>query len=194
MSKMSKAIAVLGVVAGLGVAALPLSSYATTGIEDTESLTTQAIVGDSIAISVDKNTVTMGTTVQAGQDPAEGSATVTIQTNNVAGYKLEIKDADTTTALKPTAGGTTDGIPAGVPTKNENYWGFKASTSAAGVTLASGASDYRAVKPNPQSIASKTTASATDGDDITLTFGVTVSTSIAAGTYEDVVEIIATTN
>ena len=31
MSKMSKAIAVLGVVAGLGVAALPLSTYAALG-------------------------------------------------------------------------------------------------------------------------------------------------------------------
>lgn len=194
MSKMSKAIAALGVVAGLGVAALPLSSYATPGIEAEKNVTAQAVVGDSIAISVDKATVAMNN-VMANQEVNEASTNVTVQTNNVDGYKLEIKDADTTTALKTTDGsGTAAGIPAGVPEKGENYWGFKASTSAANVTLASGAGNYRGIKTNPLQIATKSSASAAEGDVITLTFGVTIDTTIAAGTYQDEVMIIVTTN
>ncbi len=190
MSKMSKAIAVLGVVAGLGVAALPLSSYA---VSDTASTTAQAIIGDSIAVTVADATVTMNN-VMANQDVNEASTNVTIQTNSATGYQVQIKDADSDTALKTTDGtGTSTGIPAGTPTKDTNAWGFKASSSAANVTIGSSAQGYRAIDTTNLMVAEGTAASANDGDVINLTFGVTVDTTIAAGTYQDEVVLTATT-
>ncbi len=189
MSKMSKAIAVLGVVAGLGVAALPLSSYA---VSDTANTTAQAIVGDSIAVTVADATVTMNN-VMANQDVNEASTNVTVQTNNATGYMVQIKDADTELALKTTDGsGTADGIAAGVPAKDTNAWGFKASTTSANVD-ASASDSYRAIKTGNQMIAESDKASANAGDVISLTFGVTVDTTIAAGTYQDEVVLTATT-
>ena len=62
MSKMSKAIAVLGVVAGLGVAALPLSTYAAPGDEGTYSQSTSVQVQTKVegAISISTNIDTIG--------------------------------------------------------------------------------------------------------------------------------------
>lgn len=188
MSKMSKAIAVLGVVAGLGVAALPLSSYA---VSDTANTTAQAIVGDSIAVTVADATVTMNN-VMANQDVNEASTDVTIQTNSTKGYQIQIADADDDTALKPTGTGTAAGIAAGVPTQGKNAWGFKASTTSANVD-ASASDSYRAIKTGNQMIAESDKASANAGDVISLTFGVTVDTTIAAGTYQDEVVLTATT-
>lgn len=189
MSKMSKAIAALGVVAGLGVAALPLSSYA---VGDTATTTAQAIVGDSIVITVHDATVIMNN-VMANQEAKEASTDIMVQTNNVAGYQVQIKDSDTETALKITDGsGTASGIAAGIPTKGTNAWGFKASTTSGNVNVGS-SSAYRAVSSGNQILAEGTTASAKDGDTITLTFGVTVDTTIAAGTYSDEVTLTAST-
>lgn len=193
MSKMTKTIAVLGVVAGLGVAALPLSSYATAGLSDTANITAQAVVGDSIEITAGQTTVTM-TNVVAGATENEASTDLTVRTNNVNGYSVNIKDADTETALKTADGsGTATGIPAGVPSQGTNAWGFKTSSTASNVTIDSEWAAYRAVSTSEKNIATGTTASAAEGDVISLTFGVTVDTTIAAGTYEDVVVVTATT-
>ena len=190
MSKMSKAIAVLGVVAGLGVAALPLSSYA---ISDTANTTAQAVVGDSIAITVADATVTMNN-VLANKDVNEASTDITVQTNNAGGYQVQIADSDTDLALKTTDGsGTAAGIPAGVPAKGTNAWGFKTSSTASNVTISTAQQGYRAIDNGGQIIANGTSASANDGDKITLTFGVTVDTTIAAGTYQDEVTLTAST-
>ncbi len=189
MSKMSKAIAVLGVVAGLGVAALPLSSYA---VEKTANVTAQAVIGDSIAITVTNPTVTM-TGVMANEEAKEASTDVTIQTNSTKGYQIQIADADDDTALKPTGAGTAAGIAAGVPTQGKNAWGFKASSNSSNVTITE--EGYRAVggKAAPKIVGTAAAASATDGDVISLTFGVTVDTTIAADTYQDEVVLTATT-
>lgn len=188
MSKMSKAIAVLGVVAGLGVAALPLSSYA---VSDTANVTAQAVVGDSIAITVADNTVTMNN-VMANQEVNEASTTVTVQTNSASGYQVQIKDTDSELALKPTTGtGTATGIPAGAPTKGTNAWGYKADSTSAGVNVLT--TDYTAITATNKKIAENNAPSANDGDKINLTFGVTVDTTIAAGTYSDEVTLTATT-
>lgn len=188
MSKMSKAIAVLGVVAGLGVAALPLSSYAASATP--ASVTAVAEVGDSISITVASDTVTM-TNVKANEEVNEKSTNVTIQTNAADGYSVNIKDADTELALKTTDGsGTATGIAAGVPQKGKNAWGFKAS----GATASSDVTDYVKIKTSNTEIAASNAPSATAGDVVTLTFGVTVDTTIAAGDYQDILTLTATTN
>jgi len=187
---MSKAIAVLGVVAGLGVAALPLSSYA---VSKTANTTAQAVVGDSIAITIDDATVTMNNVV-ANEDVNEQSTNVKIQTNATNGYQVQIKDTDgTDLALKPASGatGTAAGIAAGVPAKGTNAWGYKANATDTDITVLT--SDYTAITGSNKKIAEKSGPSATAGDTIQLTFGVTVDTTIAAGTYANEVTLTAST-
>ena len=106
MSNMTKAIAVLGVVAGLGVAALPLSSYAAEVVWDAEgaaddSVTNMGGTGSSAWVSRDK--LSIATTVGSATltaDNANGDAdkniwaanpiNVTVITKNAGGYKLTI--------------------------------------------------------------------------------------------------------
>lgn len=198
MSKMTKTIAALGVVAGLGVAALPLSSYATI-VSGNTTVTAQAIIGEAISVTADAtDDIVKIENVTANQDVAEGSTNVTVQTNNANGYNVVIEDKDATTALMTTDGsGTATGIPAGVPVKGTNAWGFKASAAdGSSVTIPTAAQSYRAIEANGSQLALANRVSGatdTDGDVFTLTFGVTVDSSIAAGTYQDEVIITATT-
>lgn len=191
MSKMSKAIAALGVVAGLGVAALPLSSYAVAGKTATATTTAQAIVGDSIAISVVDGTVTISN-VTANQDPKSASTEVTVTTNNLAGYKVTIEDTDGVTAMKNTDTNSSATIAAKIPAKGQTGWGFKASSEAANVDTTASAS-YRALGSDAMDLATKNAASSNTGDVITLTFGVSVNNAVPAGTYTNEVTLTATT-
>lgn len=196
MSKMTKTIAALGVVAGLGVAALPLSSYAAI-VTDSTNVTAQAIVGEAISVTADAADDTVKIeNVTANQDVAEGSTVLTIQTNNTSGYNLTIKDNDAVLALTTDGTDEANGIPASATlTKGNKGWGFKTSTATEGVSVSAAAQAYRAIESGTQIIASRATgASVADGDKVTLTFGVVVDSSIAAGTYSDEVVITATTN
>ena len=196
MSKMTKTIAALGVVAGLGVAALPLSSYATI-VSDSTTVTAQAIIGEAISVTADATDDTVKIeNVTANQEAATGSTVLTIQTNNTNGYNVTIKDADAVTALTTDGADADNGIPASnALTNGTKGWGFKTATSTEGVTVSAAAQAYRAIETGTQTIASRASgASVTDGDKIDLTFGVVVDSSIAAGTYSDDVVITATTN
>lgn len=199
MSKMSKAIAALGVVAGLGVAALPLSSYAAVVNSDPLDVTAQAIIEESISVTADATDDTVKIeNVTANQEVASNSTTLTVETNNTSGYSVSIKDKDAVTALTTDGTDAANGIPAATEAaliKGNKGWGFKTSTTTEGVTVPTAGQSYRAIETGPQTIASRASgASVADGDKIELTFGVVVDASIAAGTYEDVVTITATTN
>lgn len=141
MSKMSKAIAVLGVVAGLGVAAMPLSTYAAPGDANTYSQSTNAQVQVEVegAISI-------------ATDLANGEV-VDLKKIMPGGVTEEMKDAD---ALKVTVSSNSDGarfnlyinglenngtkaimkgantgsaIEAGVPAANTSAWGYAYSAT-----------------------------------------------------------------
>ena len=105
MSKMSKAIAVLGVVAGLGVAALPLSSYAADNYSQSAQAQVKVEVGGAISITTD---ATDGV-VDLGEMKINGVSTtkdlnVTVSSNSEIGYDLTIKSATTDTSLKTADG------------------------------------------------------------------------------------------
>lgn len=89
MSKMSKAIVALGVVAGLGVAAMPLSSYATTTTGkvqvNVDGAISVAIVeptnsdADTEGVSLTGNTLDLQT-VMIGAAPTIGTMGVQVKT------------------------------------------------------------------------------------------------------------------
>lgn len=141
MSKMSKAIAVLGVVAGLGVAALPLSSYAAPGDPNTYSQTTNAQVQVEVegAISIASNVADMtGGIVDLGkimpggitEETADANALkITVSSNSDgAQYNLYINALEndgTNSIMKGKNTGAT--IPGGTPAANTSAWGYQYS-------------------------------------------------------------------
>ena len=187
MSNIVKTIAALGVVAGLGVAALPLSSYAV----ETGPVTVRAEIDNSISVTSASNEVNLGTLIVNGP-VSEGSVDVTVATNDSKGYTLTVKDADSVTDMVNSASATSK-IPAGVPAQGKSFWGVKGGTqgaytpvTAAGVELAK----------TTASTGTTTTEDGTlvNGEITKVTFGVSAGTGLEAGTYEDDVVFTATVN
>ncbi len=183
MSNITKTIAALGVVAGLGVAALPLSSYAA----QSNDVTVRANVESNIAVSAADTLVDLGNIISGGPI-AEGKTTVTVTTNANKGYTLKIADADNETAMTNLSGGL-DKIPAGAPAVGNTAWGVKGGAidtytgvTTDGLTLAT--------------VANPTTggADAINSGKTEVTFGVSAGTGLASGTYEDVVVFTAEAN
>ena len=205
MSKMSKAIAVLGVVAGLGVAALPLSTYAAPGDEGTYSQSTNAIVqtkvDGAISISTNIDTIGAGTDqkyIDLGELMPGGVTTdmpapleVTVNSNEKAvDYNLYINGLNGETAMKGLATGAT--IPTGTDiAAGKSAWGYATDDDS-----------YAAYKEIPatatkvNSTAKLTTAQAGGTGDFTKTsnfkFKASASNNQTPDTYQATVVFTAT--
>lgn len=183
MSKMTKVIAALGVVAGLGVAAMPLGSYAAETA--TTNVDIYAVVDNSLSIEASKDTVNLGPVSVGGV--ATGSTTVTVNTTAPKGYALNIKDSDDNTSLvKMTDDGATidsatpASIAAGTLVDATSAWGYKTSSDA-----------YAAITTSDVEIDSTDAA----GEGSTeVTFGVKIGTGQAEGTYKGGVVFTAQIN
>lgn len=180
MSKITKAIAALGVVAGLGVAALPLSSYAAQ-----TTVPVKATIDASLSISTSAEEVSVENVI-AGGEIEYSDLTVTVATN-VGGtaddYDLTIKDSDSITALVNGA----NSIPGVAPTKGSSGWGYAVADPIQGTTVGA----YTAVTLTDTSIADA--AELTGGSAATvLRFGVSAEQNQAAGTYVGGVILTAT--
>lgn len=188
MSKMSKAIAALGVVAGLGVAALPLSSYAVE--PETADITVKATINSSIALTVtgndessyadstlDLGVLTLGTL-------KSGSVKVNVKTNNADGYTLGVKAKDGSADMKATStGSVTSTIVAGDPSNGEtSAWGFH------GGDLGS-ASSWQTMTTTDQLLRANGIRGT---EDTVVTFGVYAAGDQASGEYTVGVTFTAT--
>lgn len=185
MSKTTKALAIMGVVAGLGVAALPMSSYAT---DSTANMSVDAVISDFISIEnttgeESDRTVHIGN-ITNNADVAKGTGTVNVKTNNANGFTLKIKPA--AEANVDMVSGS-DNIPAGAPTAGTSAWGFKLS-DATDYQYFANATDEKTLKSD------YTTPATNAGTDISIDFGVTADGSQPAGTYQTEVVLTASTN
>lgn len=220
MTNLTKAIAVLGVVAGLGVAALPLSSYAAnttvtwgTGTENTDYGTDGSgnkwvktdvgvtlTIEDALSIEADKDNTT--NKIALDETNKTGAVNLTIVTNNKSGYNLHLAgttDGDATslvgknTGEKIVAGGGTFASPAAFNTSAGSQWGYRVANANATLTQFDTADVYAAVTADQEII--KTTApTGADGDVTTVTFGYGLKDGQAADTYEGKVTFTATNN
>ena len=166
MSKVTKTIAALGVVAGLGVAALPLASYAAnpTPVNLTASL------DDSLSLSVTETELAFE--LENGGAVVTDETAATVTTNNGKGYDLNIKAASGDGALTSTVGSYT--IPAGPAAQGTSAWGYNTD----------GGDTYTAVTATDVSIASSTAPTPTAGTTTNITIGVSADATQEAGTYK----------
>lgn len=175
MTKYAKIMATFGVLAGLGVASLPLATFAATNSETTVKVTVQ----EGISIANDNATADAGS-----KTPGEtGSATsnLTAATNNAAGLKITVKDKDTDTSLKPTT--TTTGSVAGVDfiptgTSGIGTWSIKGGDLA--VDTAMVGSDHATGL-----VVKNTTGPSTE--QVAMTYRIEPGAAQRQGTYEDVI-------
>lgn len=197
MSKIAKSMAILGVVAGLGVAALPLSTYAAPAEGSVRSgdVTVRVTVDSSLAVSSSESDINLGT-INSGTPVREGTTDVTVSGSAQLNWELRIEDKDDNNALTLTNtdgtimsdAGSTQKIPAAAPVKGTSAWGFKGGdvtafeevpVAGAGVKIASGTFAAGVTEADPGT------------DTTTVTFGVSAGTGLEDGTYKDTVVFIA---
>ena len=185
-------------VAILGVVVSPAIASAAT--DDTS---VEVTVGSSISIS-SSGTVAISLTPTSNGTLSSAKDTVTVSTNNTAGYNLTLKDSDSTTDL--TSGGNSFTAASTTPgALTAGKWGFALASGTVGigvagfdgsyseVTNATGAtSKWAGVAASPVTI--KSTTSTATNDQTEVFYAAMADTNQPNGTYTDTVTYTATTN
>lgn len=102
MSKYTKIVATLGVITGLGIASLPLATFAAPipldgSVPSSQNVVVQLTVGDAVAVAVDSNNVNAGNV--SPNQTKNVSTTVSYATNHNTGMTLTVKDLDEDTDM-----------------------------------------------------------------------------------------------
>lgn len=189
-----------GALALMLVAVAPIAASAAS---QNASTTINATVGSVISVSTG-STVSISLTPTAGGVVSSASDTVTVSTNNAAGYTLSLANNDATTTLA--SGGNTIAAHTGTqgsPTAlAANTWGYRvvgvggfgASAYSAESNNGSSSSTWAGVPATSSPNTIKTTASTASGDTTTVWYGVRADSTKVGGTYTDTVTYTATTN
>lgn len=166
----------------------------------TAPTTINATVGSTISMT-SSTTVPLAITPVSGGSQSSASDTVTVNTNNSAGYTLTIANADADTSL--TNGGNTITAHAGtlaLPTAlANNTWGFAVATVggfdasyAALNNEASSTTKWAGVPASGAPVQLKTTAGVATNDVTTVWYSAKADTSKPSGVYSDTVTYTAT--
>ena len=102
MSKYTKIVATLGVITGLGIASLPLATFAAPipldgSVPSSQNVVVQLTVGDAVAVAVDSNNVNADNV--SPNQTKNVSTTVSYATNHNTGMTLTVKDLDEDTDM-----------------------------------------------------------------------------------------------
>lgn len=197
MSKnITKIFAGIGIVAGLGMAILPISSYAATQDVDVSFKINPTLGGDETICSTASNVADGG--ISAGLT-AEVTCVLSYSANG--GATVSIVDADSNNALTGTnvantiaAFSTTANLPS--LTAGSEGWGYKfaattAGATTGGLTAIANAANYNGVPTGTALVVGSNTSPVTSAVG-TFTFGVQTAVTTEADTYSDTVTIAIT--
>lgn len=201
MKKKLKMFAIGGGVLSVGTAGLlmPLVSAAS----QSANTVVNANIGVTVSIST-SGTVNLAITPTGSGSASSASDAVSVSTNDAAGYKLQLADADTNTGLV-NSGNTiaaTSGTFAAPAALANNTWGYRidsAGTFGAGPTTAqtnaaSLSGTWAGVPSSASPATLKTTATTAAADTTTVWYGAMADTTKPNGTYTDTVTYTATGN
>ncbi len=154
--------------------------------------------------------VAISLTPTAGGVVSSASDTVTVNTNNSAGYELTLKNADTSSNLVSGGNNITPhaGTMAASTALANGTWGFAIATATTGAQTNNFDASYAAENSASSSATKwagvpissgsayklKDTSAVATNDTTTVWYGARVNTSQATGTYTDTVTYTATTN
>jgi hypothetical protein len=171
----------------------------------TTSTTVSSAIGSIITLLTSSGTVNLDSTPTGVGVQTIASDTVTVSTNDAAGYTLKLNETGAASAL--TSGANT--IPAtagtfGTPIAEvADTWGYRVDslgTFGAGPTTGganaaiSGTIKFAAVPATASPQTLKTTAATASNDTTTVWYGVAVSTATPSGTYTNSVTYTALAN
>ena len=204
MNTTIKKVTVLASVPVFAIALVALISSAQANALTT-STTVSSAISAVITLLTSSGTVTLDSIPTGGGVQTIASDTVTVSTNDSAGYVLKLNETAAASAL--TSGGNT--IPATAGTfatpiaEAVNTWGYRVDnlgtfgagpTSPVLNTAISGTVKFAAVPATASPQTLKTTAVTASNDTTTVWYGVAVSTATPSGTYTNSVTYTALAN
>jgi hypothetical protein len=186
------AIALVAVVSSLSASAL------------TTPTTVSSAIGSIITLLTSSGTVTLDSVPTGAGVQTIASDTVTVSTNDAAGYTLKLNETAASSAL--VSGGNS--IPAtagtyGTPIAEvANTWGYRvdglgsfgAGPTSGASSTAIGSAKFAAVPATASPQTLKTTATTASSDTTTVWYGLAVSTATPSGTYTNSVTYTAVAN
>jgi hypothetical protein len=192
---------------GLSLTAVTLIFFGATVVVSaaTASTTISSVISPVISVFTTSGTVNANVTPTGAGAQTIASDTVTVSTNDSAGYTLTLAETSAATAL--TSGGNTIPASSGSQTTpvamSANTWGYRVDgvggfgagpTSAQSSAAISGTIKFAAVPVTASPNTLKTTSGTASSDTTTVWYGVAANTSQASGTYTNSVTYTATTN
>lgn len=190
-------VAFAAVVAAIGV---PLAAEASTA-----TTTISSAVGSTISLLSTSGTVNIDVTPTGGGVQTIANDTVTVSTNDSAGYTLKLGETSATTTL--TSGSNTIAATTGTQTTpialTANSWGYRVDgiggfgagpTSSASNAAISGTIKFAGVAASGSPNTIKTTATTATNDTTSVWYSIAANTTAVAGTYTNSVTYTATAN
>lgn len=165
----------------------------------TANTTINATIAAVISVST-SGTVNLSLTPTSGGVVSSGFDTITVNTNDTAGYTLNVADSDANTNLVSggnniAASSNTTASPA---TLANNTWGFALpgtpfdATYTAETNQGSSVSKWAGMPATGSPFQLKSTSTTASGDTTTVWYGVKANSTQASGSYTDTVTYTAT--
>ena len=185
MSKYAKIVATLGVITGLGIASLPVATFAAPialdgSVPATQNVVVQLTVGDAVAVSADNGTANGGNA--APNQAKNATSSISYATNAANGMIVNVKDADEDTNMTAGHTGTvagTDVIAAGATgaTAGSGTWSVKGGLLTA---------DTAMVKQSQTALKVAETTGPVN-TSLNMTYDIATGGSQLPGTYQDTI-------
>lgn len=182
-----------------GTVVLPTAAGAST-----TATTISSAIGSVISVLTSNGTVNVNVTPTASGAQTIASDTVTVSTNDTAGYTLQLADTDANTSLVSGSNTITasSGTQASPSAQTAGTWGYRvdglggflAGPTSSQSSAAIGALKFAGVPANSSPNTLKTTSSTASNDTTTIWYGVAANTTQPTGTYTDEVTYTATAN
>lgn len=171
----------------------------------TTGTTVSSVVGAVISLLTSNGTVNINATPTGSGVQTIASDTVTVSTNDTAGYTLKLAETSGSSAL--VSGGNSISAIGGTQTtpivETANSWGYRVDnlggfgagpTSGVSNAAISGSIKFAAVPATASPNTLKTTATTATNDTTTVWYGLAVNTTQPSGTYTNSVTYTATAN
>ena len=201
MNKKLKTLVISGAAVSLGASSLLVpAAYA---VSQTANTVINANIGVTVSIST-SGTVNLAITPTSGGSATSASDTVSVSTNDSAGYTLELSSSSAQVTL--TNGGNSIAASSGTQTSPvtlaNNTWGYRvdgvggfgSGPTSAQTNQASLSGTWAGIPASGSPNTLKTTATTASGDTTTVWYGAKADTTKPNGTYTDTVTYTATGN
>jgi hypothetical protein len=187
------------VLASMSLLIIPIAASATT-----TSTTVSSVISPVISLLSSSGTVNLNATPTGSGVQTIASDTVTVSTNDSAGYTLKLGETGGNSALM--SGGNTipasSGTQASPIAETVNTWGYRvdgvggfgAGPTSAASNQTIGSAKFAAIPATGSPDTLVTTSSTASSAVTTVWYGVAVNTSTASGTYTNDVTYTATAN